>query len=1309
MKKLLFALLILVSSIDSLAQEKNPWRIYTGPEEMPRQKGAARPTFPRQFRLFVLDQPALREQLFRVVGNTGPRSTRVSLPNADGGFEQFDVVEASNMEPGLQDRFREIRAFSGRGITDPFATLKLSYSPQGVQALVFRTGAATEFLEVFSADHTVYAAFRKQGDVGRSDWKCTTPDEQLTNAINQQVFRTQSNGRSGGNLKTLRLAVSVNGEYANFFGATSAAQVGLVLAAVNATMTRCNGVYERDFALHLNLIDATTSVFYYTPSSDPYSSGGFNNQLQTTLTNVIGEANYDIGHLFSGAGGGGNAGCIGCICTNGQKGRGWTASSIPQGDLFDIDYVAHELGHQLGGNHTFSHGLEGSGQNKEVGSGVTVMGYAGITAQDVARNSIDIFHATSVAQVQTNLNARSCPVTVTIANATPVIAPVPNYTIPISTPFALTGSATDADGDPLTYCWEQNDNAPTGQSGTNSIAYPAKPAGPNWLTSYPSASPTRIFPKLATVLAGNFVSGPLPGGDANANSEALSSVARTLNFRLTVRDNAPYSSNAPVKVGQTEFTDMVVTVTNSSGPFMVNAPNSPVSWAGGSTQTVFWSVANTTAAPVSCANVRILLSTDGGFTWPVVLADNTPNDGSEQITVPGTPTTTARIKVESVGNIFFDISNTNFTITGIACAITFSAQPAAASACPGSPASFSVAATTTGASLSYQWHVSIDGGVSYSDIAGANAATYSFTAALAQNGHRYRCLLSSSCGATATSGVAQLSVASATSISQQPQNVAGCVGSPATFSVSATGGSLTYQWQQSTDGGSSFINIGGATAASYTFSPTQAQNGHLFRCLVSSSCSVPVTTATASLSVNPATTLDSQPAGAQICSGNNASFSVTATGATLSYQWQVSTDAGASFTSIANSAVYSGSNTPTLLLAAVPATFHNYRYRCVVSSNCLPLTSNAATLLVNTAPAIQTQALDASVCGGQSASFAVNVSGTALTYQWQQSTNGGATFTDLANGGIYSGATTASLNMNPASPAMDGFRFRCVVSGTCTPSVTTAERQLRVFTPVSVTAQPANAAVCAGSTASFSVTATGTQPTYQWQQSSNGGASYANVPGGTSATLTLANTTTGISGNLYRCVVSGLAPCAPVVSSGALLTVNPIPVVSLQAAPYYSLVPGLSTTLTATSAPAAVSFQWFYNNTLLAGASGNTRTVSIDQVGIYQVRVTDAIGCNGTSNEVTITDSASVNLYIYPNPNNGQFQVRYFNPGGRTVPRTLLVYDAKGAVVYRSVYTITGLYERMDVLLPGVARGVYVVALLDAAGKRMAQARVVVR
>lgn len=639
-------------------------------------KAVARLSYPKEFKLYDLDISAFRKELFSIIDRSPKRSTIISLPNVEGKLEEFEIFEASNFEPALQANYPEIRAFSGKGITDKYAVLKLSISPRGIQTMVFRTGKENEFIEPYSKDHKVYAVFNSSREKGKLQWRCSTSEQEMIEGINAKVIKITTPSSNSGEVKTMRLAQSCNAEYANYFGATSAANVGLVLAAFNNTLTRCNGVYENDLGIHLNLIAGSTNVIYYNAATDPYSTlNSWNVELMNTLHNIIGDANFDIGHMFGASGGGGNAGCIGCVCsnvlatgggnsgpTNSYKGAGITspADNIPQGDNFDIDYVAHEVGHQLGANHTFSHALEGLGQNKEVGSGITIMGYAGITGFDVAPHSIDIFHATSIAQVQANLATKTCPVTtIMTGNNTPAVAAVISRTIPISTPFALTGTATDIENDPITYCWEQNDNSNV--SGAASVADPVKAAGPNWLSFSPTASGTRLFPMLSTILAGLNVTPVLPGGDAAANIEALSSVGRTLNFRLTARDNHPYVPG--VSTGQTNFTDMVVTVSGAAGPFAVTAPNTAVTWPEGSAVAVTWSVNNTTAAPINCANVNILLSTDGGNTFPFTLSSGTANDGTEIVTVPtGAQSTTCRVKVEAVGNIFFDISNTNFTI-----------------------------------------------------------------------------------------------------------------------------------------------------------------------------------------------------------------------------------------------------------------------------------------------------------------------------------------------------------------------------------------------------------------------------------------------------------------------------------------------------------------------------------------------------------------------------------------------------------------------------------------------------------------------
>ncbi len=798
MKKNLFLIVaLLLINVVGFSQTDKFWSVdNSNRSNIKMDKAVARLSFPKEFQLFKLNTESLRQELFSIVDNRNSKHTTIiTLPNGSGSLEQFEVVEASNFEPALQVQFPEIRAYSGKGITDKTASLKLSISPRGIQTMVLRADKENEFIEPYSIDHTVYAAFKSQNKIGQLPWRCATPDADLATGLNNQVKSLGIASRSGADLKTMRLAQSCNGEYANYFGASTAgtaADQAIVLAAFNNTLTRCNGVYEKDLALHLNLIASTTSVIFYNPATDPYSTtlSQWNAQLQSTLTANIGEANYDIGHMFGASGGGGNAGCIGCVCVNGSKGSGITspADGIPQGDNFDIDYVVHEIGHQLGGNHTFSMSLEGTGVNKEIGSGITIMGYAGITAQDVAPHSIAFYHEATIAQIQANLATKTCPVTTAISNSTPVVAAGGSFTIPISTPFALTGSATDADaGDVLTYSWEQNDNSTT--SGSGSIASTTKTIGPNFLSFSPTTSPTRLFPKLSTILAGLNVTPVITGGSAGTNIEALSSIARTLNFRLTVRDNAPYGSTAPVSVGQTQFTDAVVTVSSASGPFAVTSPNTSVTWAGGSAQTITWSVNNTTAAPVNCANVKICLSTDGGLTFPTILAASTPNDGTETLVIPATPTTTARIKVEAVGNIFFDISNTNFTIGGaVACG---DATGLAASSVGNNSATVSWNGVTN--AVSYAVDYKLNSSSSWTSFATAQTTTTASLTGLSQ-GSLYDWRVQATCATGTGNFAAAQFTTTAPAVCNAPSGLAASAitSSGATVSWSAVSGAASY-------------------------------------------------------------------------------------------------------------------------------------------------------------------------------------------------------------------------------------------------------------------------------------------------------------------------------------------------------------------------------------------------------------------------------------------------------------------------------------------------------------------------------------
>jgi len=601
--------------------------------------------------LYDLDVTTLKSTL----ANSPKRNSKsassniISLPNAEGQTERFQVYENSNMDPALEAKYPDIKSYIGIGIDNPTATAYFSISPLGFKSMVLSTDKSAVFIEPFSNDLKTYSVYKKADKKQNlTPFECKVIDK-IEPSINSETLRPNADDAT---LRTFRLAMSVTGEYTVYFGGTKAQ----ALAAINASMTRVNGVFEKDFAVRMVLIANNDAVIYTSASTDPYSAAAsmsnWNSELQSTLTSVIGEANYDVGHLFGASGGGGNAGCIGCVCTNGSKGSGYTSpgDGIPSGDNFDIDYVAHELGHQFGANHTFSHSNEGTGVNMEPGSGSTIMSYAGITNQDVQPHSDAYFHAASIQQVTNNIKTKTCQTNTATGNAIPTANAGLDYTVPKSTPFLLTGTGTDANGDVLTYTWEQFDNASSTQTGASSAASATKTTGPIFRSYPPSASPVRYFPNMSRVLAGATTT-----TGTEITVEAIPSVARTINFRFTTRDNrAGGSAN--------NSDDMIVTVNGTAGPFSVSSPNTAVSYVGGSSQAVTWVVGGTTANGVNCANVDILISTNGGTTWTTLLA-GTPNDGTENVTIPNTAGTTNRIMVKGSNHIFFDVSNTNFTIT----------------------------------------------------------------------------------------------------------------------------------------------------------------------------------------------------------------------------------------------------------------------------------------------------------------------------------------------------------------------------------------------------------------------------------------------------------------------------------------------------------------------------------------------------------------------------------------------------------------------------------------------------------------------
>ena len=653
MKRQLLIVLVLFFVFKGHSQKIPYWTSFSKSSNTQIKKLSNKTNFLVEHDLFTIDLKTLNKDLNSNSQSRQKSALRIKIPTSSSTFEEFNVVESSIMHPDLQKKYPSIRTYKGVGITDPTATIRFSIGPLGLHALSSSGNRSTLYIEPYDQNHDVHMVYlrNKIKDVD-SDFMCAVETENKELARHQNSKTTSSNDIDDQKLRIYRLALSCTGEYAQFFAGngTEIEQKTNVLAAMVTSINRVNEIYERDFGIRLELVANNDAVIYLNSATDPWTNE-FNTTTAITLDDVIGVDNYDIGHNYNDTGGG-NAGCLGCVCaadstSNFHKGRGWTGSGNPTGDPFYIDYVAHEMGHQFYGFHTMNV-CSRSGYNTEVepGSGSSIMGYAGICAPNVQNNSDAHFNYVNIRDIggyiKTGFNpyygvtVPICDVGISIQNQTPTADAGSDYTIPTNTPFYLTGGATDPDGmETLTYNWSQNDpeQAPQGSSPESNWTY-----GPLYRSLLPSTESTRYFPKLETVV----------GGSLSSTWEVTPSVARTLNFAFTVRDNGSgYSGDDGT--GQVATDEMVVTVVDTGSSFSVTSQNTPnLMWESGSTQTVTWDVAGTDANGINASEVDIVLSTDGGETFNEILAQNVPNNGTYDITVPNIPSIGCRVMVKGV-------------------------------------------------------------------------------------------------------------------------------------------------------------------------------------------------------------------------------------------------------------------------------------------------------------------------------------------------------------------------------------------------------------------------------------------------------------------------------------------------------------------------------------------------------------------------------------------------------------------------------------------------------------------------------------
>lgn len=628
-------IMLLCWSFTGFGQVKDVWRTLNK-EQLPFQVNPAKDV--TEGRLLQLDVEAFSSAL--ALAST-TQEVEISIPLPDGQNEKFSVRYAPVMAEGLAKKYPSIRSYAGRGRKDASANLRFDVSPKGVHMMISSGKRPLVLVDplVRGNEKYYFSHYKTAASTATAEhFDCSyspMKDEALPSPIGGLQKTNSCTAR------TYRLALACTGEYADFHGGT----VPDVLAAMNTTMTRVNGILERDLNITLVLVEDNDELIFLDGHSDPYTNGSGSamlDQNQTTCDDIIGSANYDIGHVFS-TGGGGVA-YLASMCKP-YKAGGVTGQQTPYGDAFDVDYVTHEMGHQLGANHTQNNDCNRfANAAVEPGSASTIMGYAGICSPNIQSNSDAYFHAFSIQEINAYLDSNtgnSCAQTWDNGNSRPSITTMINYTIPASTPFVLSASASDPDGDGLTYCWEQMD--------TEIASMPPQPSntvGPCFRSFAPTTQRERYFPSMEAIL-----------GHEASDWEVLPAVSRDLSFNLTVRDNQSGG-------GCLAQSAVKVKVVNTGTPFQVQQPNGQEAWVAQTAETIVWEVAGTAAAPIQANTVDILLSVDGGQHFDIVLLENTPNDGTEEIIVPNEVGEQMRIKVKASENIFFDVSNEDFSIAG---------------------------------------------------------------------------------------------------------------------------------------------------------------------------------------------------------------------------------------------------------------------------------------------------------------------------------------------------------------------------------------------------------------------------------------------------------------------------------------------------------------------------------------------------------------------------------------------------------------------------------------------------------------------
>lgn len=630
---------------------------------------------------FRADFSALDHLLRRVPHESSSHLAIIDIPTADGKTLAFSIQQTDVMHPDLGSKYPDIRTYSGTAMDGSGSLLAITCAPStGFMAMILHPDGSRWYLEPVqqgsTSNYTMYS--NQQLEPHGAHGHCGVDDHHIPSdlALRDPIAGAQQRGTATPMpLRVYRFACAATGGFTQDNGGTVASGLAAVVDKVN----KINTPIQRDVSVRLQLVPQNDQLIFLDDATDPYTGfnlGAWITENQLVLNSVIGSGAYDLGHVIGRGTGSGVIGLasLSSACSALNKGRG-ASSGTSYGDFF-IGTFAHEVGHQLSATHTYNYcppnDVTGS-TAFEPASGSTIMSYGGVCGMQNIINTTDLYyHIASVQQMRTftTVNGGStCGNLQTTTNNNPeaIVLSIADRSIPIRTPFELRGSGTDIDGDNLTYCWEQFDLGQSVELGVEGNDAPL------FRSFQPTTNPNRTFPRINDIASN--MSNP---------REILPTRTRSLNFRLTVRDNSPLS-------GGIDWAPLRLFVTEQAGPFSVISPNSAgITWAQGAFTLVRWDVSNTNNPPVNCRKVNIRLSTDGGLTYPITLASNVENNGNAYVQAPPSLNTTqARIRVEAADNVFFDISNANFSIAPAQSpAYTVGIGTTAAQAC--APANLSI-------------------------------------------------------------------------------------------------------------------------------------------------------------------------------------------------------------------------------------------------------------------------------------------------------------------------------------------------------------------------------------------------------------------------------------------------------------------------------------------------------------------------------------------------------------------------------------------------------------------------------------------